>query len=150
MFLAATSGHVLTQVSDFESSHSHQDESSAPGYYRVLLSRWNINVELTATDRTGFARFTFPAGQPANVLVPINHTLNYTVAAQARVEGNREITGYVENRAFCGNQQTCKVYREFSEDFGGGHLKVGAPVVSGRHSCIAHLSQQLSRAEQAE
>ncbi len=110
VFFTATSGPVMTQVSDFESSYSHTDESAAPGYYRVALSRWGVRAELTATDRTGAVRFTFPAGKEANVLVPISHTLNYTASAQVQVAGDREITGDVEDRAFCGNKQTYKVY----------------------------------------
>ena len=110
VFFTATTGPVQTGVSDFQSPYSHSDETAAPGYYRVLLSRWGVNAELTATDRTGMARFTFPAGKSANVLVPISHTLNYTAAAQLSATGDREVTGYVENYAFCGAKQTYKVY----------------------------------------
>ena len=110
VFFTATTGPVQTQTTNFQSPYSHGDEEAAPGYYRVQLSRWNVNAELTATDRTGVARFTFPAGQPANVLVPISHTLNYTAGAHVQVVGNRTIQGYVEDRAFCGNHQTYRVY----------------------------------------
>ncbi len=110
VFFTATTGPVQTQTVDFASPYSHSSEEASPGYYRVLLSRWNVNAELTATGRTGVARFTFPAGQPANVLVPISHTLNYTAGAHVQVVGDREIRGYVEDRAFCGNHQTYRVY----------------------------------------
>ena len=30
------------------------------GYYRVLLKDYDINVELTATERCGIQRYTFP------------------------------------------------------------------------------------------
>ena len=110
VFFTPTTGTVLTQVSDFDSTYSHNQESASPGYYQVLLSRWDTNAELTATDRTGFARFTFPAGKAANILVPISHTLNQTAAAEIRITGDHEITGYVENHIFCRNPQTYKVY----------------------------------------
>jgi predicted alpha-1,2-mannosidase len=110
VFFTATSGPVETAESGFQSPYSHSQESAAPGYYRVQLSRWGVNAELTATERTGMARFAFPAGKAANVLVPISHTLNFTAGAEVKVVGNREITGYVEDRAFCGNKQTYKVY----------------------------------------
>jgi predicted alpha-1,2-mannosidase len=119
VFFTATTGPVLTEVSDFESPYSHRQESASPGYYQVLLQRWGINAELTATGRAGVARFTFPAAQPANILVPISHTLNYTAAAEVHVTGDHQITGYVEDRAFCGNHQTYKVYftMTFSQPF---------------------------------
>ena len=60
VFFTATTGPVLTQVSDFQSPYSHSQEAATPGYYRVVLSRWGVNVGLTATDRTGMAQFSFP------------------------------------------------------------------------------------------
>ncbi len=110
VFFTATTGPVGTATTEFESPYSHSHETAAAGYYQVLLSRWGINAELTATDRTGLARFTFPAGKAENILVPISHTLNQTVTAEVQVAGDSEITGYVESRVFCGNQQTYKVY----------------------------------------
>lgn len=35
------------------STFSHNDEAASAGYYRVLLKDYNINVELTATERCG-------------------------------------------------------------------------------------------------
>jgi predicted alpha-1,2-mannosidase len=119
VFFTPTTGPVETATSAFESPYSHSAESASPGYYEVQLSRWGVKAELTATDRTGIARFTFPAGKPANVLLPISHTLNYTTAAEVHVTNKHEITGFVEDRAFCGNKQTYKVYfvMEFSRPF---------------------------------
>jgi len=111
VFLTATTGPILTQVSGFQSPYSHDRETATPGYYQVHLSRWDVNVELTATERTGIARFSFPPGEPANILVPISHTLNFTVAAHVQVVGDRQIEGYVENQTFCGGQKpSYKVY----------------------------------------
>ncbi len=90
VFFAATAGPVHARVGDFESAYSHSQESAAPGYYQVVLSRWNVNAELSATDRTGVARFTYPAGTAANILVPISRTLNRTMGAEVRVVGDRE------------------------------------------------------------
>ncbi len=119
VFFTATTGPVATQVSDFQSSYSHTDEGASAGYYRVRLARWDVNAELSATDRTGIAQFTFPAGKPANILLPISHTLNRTMGAEVRIVGDREIEGYVENQAFCGTKQNYKVYFDmtFSRPF---------------------------------
>ncbi len=136
VFFTATAGPVLTSVKDSESPYTHDQESASPGYYQVMLNRWDINAELTATDRTGAARFTFPTGQPANILVPISHTLNYTGAAKVQVVGNNEITGYVEDRAFCGNHQTYKVYftMTFSRPFSSFGTWQGTAPAPGRRA----------------
>ena len=39
---------------------SHKNEEASPGYYRVLLSDNGTMVEVTAAERTGMFRFTFP------------------------------------------------------------------------------------------
>jgi predicted alpha-1,2-mannosidase len=110
VFFTATTGPVVTEVDDFQSPYSHKKETAAPGYYQVQLLQWGVNAELTATDRTGIARFTFPGGKIANILVPLSHTLNATSEASIHVVGDRRIEGYVGNHAFCGNKQTYKVY----------------------------------------
>jgi predicted alpha-1,2-mannosidase len=119
VFFAATTGNVHTQAFDLRSAYTHTDETAAPGYYQVRLLQWDINAELSATDRTGIARFTFPGGKPVNILVPISRTLDNTAGASIQIVGDREIQGHVEDHAFCGNHQTYKVYfvMQFSRPF---------------------------------
>lgn len=110
VFFTATTGPVVTQVNDFQTPYTHTLESAQAGYYSVQMLQWDIKAELTATDHTGIARFTLPAGRPANILLPLSHTLNQTEAAQIRVVGDRRIEGYVEDHAFCNKPGTYKVY----------------------------------------
>jgi len=110
VFFTATTGPIVTQVSDFQTPYSHKSETASPGFYQVKLLEWGINAQLTATERTGVARFTFPAGKVANILVPISHTLNHTAATFIRVVGDRRIEGFVENHTFCNKTPTYKVY----------------------------------------
>ncbi len=119
VFFTATTGPIMTQTQDFQSPYSHKQESASPGYYQVRLLQWDINAELSATDRTGIARFTFPAGKAANILLPLSHTLNDVNAASVHVVGDRSVEGYVENHAFCGSKETYKIYfvMTFSQPF---------------------------------
>lgn len=110
VFFTATTGPVLTQIQDIESPYSHSMETAAPGYYQVQLLGWDIDARLSATDHTGIAQFSFPAGKAANILVPISHTLNDTAATEIHVVGDRQIEGFVVNHAFCSDKQTYKVY----------------------------------------
>ncbi len=124
VFFTATTGPVMPSERDFQSAYSHQYESASPGYYQVRLLQWDVNAELTATDRTGMARFTFPAGKAANILVPISHTLNRSVTANVQVVGDHELVGYVENHIFCGKSSTYKVY--FAMTFNHPFASVGS------------------------
>ncbi|MFW6042764.1 MAG: GH92 family glycosyl hydrolase [Marinilabiliaceae bacterium] len=47
---------------DFSSTFDHDNESARPGYYDVVLDRYDIQVQLTTTLRTGFHKYTYPDG----------------------------------------------------------------------------------------
>ncbi len=119
VFFTPTTGPVQTEIAQYESGYSHSQETAWPGYYQVLLQRWGVNAELTATHHTGVARFTFPAGKEANILVPITHTLNRTAGAYVHIVSPNQIIGYVSNHIFCRSLETYKVYfsMTFSEPF---------------------------------
>jgi predicted alpha-1,2-mannosidase len=50
---------------------SHRNETARAGYYRVQFDN-GIVTELTVTARTGLARFTYPAGAKAGLLLRVN------------------------------------------------------------------------------
>ena len=56
-------------VRDFGSGFSHQNESARPGYYQVLLERYNINAELTSTLRCGYHKYTYKDNNDKKLLV---------------------------------------------------------------------------------
>ncbi|MFW5754649.1 MAG: GH92 family glycosyl hydrolase, partial [Marinilabiliaceae bacterium] len=47
---------------DFSSTFNHDNESARPGYYDVVLDRYDIQAQLTTTSRTGFHKYTYPDG----------------------------------------------------------------------------------------
>ena len=47
------------------------NEIARPEYYSLILDRYNIKAELTATDRVGFHRYTYPEGKPASILIDL-------------------------------------------------------------------------------
>ena len=55
----------------YASRYSHANEIARPEYYSLLLDRYNIKAELTATDRVGFHRYTYPEGKPASILIDL-------------------------------------------------------------------------------
>jgi predicted alpha-1,2-mannosidase len=48
-------------------------EEASPGYYKVNLQDHQIDVELTATERTGMHRYTNQSGENLNVLLDLRH-----------------------------------------------------------------------------
>jgi predicted alpha-1,2-mannosidase len=57
----------------YRSRFSHADEVTAPGYYSVLLQDYGIRAELTATERVGVHRYTFPASDRAYIVLDLQH-----------------------------------------------------------------------------
>jgi predicted alpha-1,2-mannosidase len=61
----------------YASKYSHNEEIAKPGYYSVLLKTWNIRVELTATERVGFHRYTFPASDEAQIAINLERGIGW-------------------------------------------------------------------------
>ncbi len=57
----STADDALTEgtTEDFYSSFSHDSEMIHPGYHRVELDRYDMQVELTSTTRVGFHRYRY-------------------------------------------------------------------------------------------
>ena len=82
----------------YRSRFSHDTEQSVPGYYAVTLADYGIRAEMTATQRVGVHRYTFPKGADGHVVIDLQHGIyNYdgkTLWAEMRVVSDRLITGY--------------------------------------------------------
>lgn len=88
-------------------SFAKPTESASPGRYALTLAD-GIGVELTATARVGLHRFSFPAGQPAAVVLDLGRTLpdvsvvDAELAVQpgdASVRGFMHVSGGYSDRA---------------------------------------------------
>ncbi|QTE01614.1 GH92 family glycosyl hydrolase [Streptomyces cyanogenus] len=91
-----------TKDAVYASDFRHADETAEPGHYRVGLAS-GVTADLTATARTGSARFTYPAGKPASLLV---RTANSEVGSEESTvtidPDARTISGSVTSGNFCG------------------------------------------------
>ena len=81
--------------SGYRSRFSHNDEQATPGYYYVNLKDYGVRAEMTAGERSGIFRFTYPKTDSAFVLIDLNHTLwQKCVWSNIRIEDDHTITGY--------------------------------------------------------
>jgi predicted alpha-1,2-mannosidase len=98
----------------FEPGFSHHDERARPGYYAVRLNPARggaIETELTATTRTGMARFTFPRNPHSSVLINAGGSAQPNDFAAVTVDPKRrEITGSASSGLFCGHRPRYRVY----------------------------------------
>ncbi|MDR3366867.1 MAG: GH92 family glycosyl hydrolase [Prevotellaceae bacterium] len=66
-------GKADDYASGFFSLFDRATEKSRAGYYAVHLSRYNVGVELTATKRVGFHKYTFPASADSRVIIDLEN-----------------------------------------------------------------------------
>ncbi|MDE2182796.1 MAG: GH92 family glycosyl hydrolase [Alphaproteobacteria bacterium] len=86
----------------YASLFRHSDEAASPDWYQVKLDN-GVAVALSATLRTGYARFGYPADKPANLLFRTSDSEVGSTAATIEVDPNkREVTGSVTSGNFCG------------------------------------------------
>lgn len=57
----------------YRSAFTHDEEYATAGYYQVRLQDYDINAEVTATERVAFLRFTFPESKTAHLIFDIGH-----------------------------------------------------------------------------
>ncbi|AZB35206.1 GH92 family glycosyl hydrolase [Chryseobacterium bernardetii] len=113
-------GTASNPENGYRSRFSHQNEKVEAGYYRVKLDDHNILAELTATQRVGVHRYTFPKSDQSHIILDLMAGIyNYdgkNVWTYARVENNNTITGY---RQTTGWARTRTVYfaMTFSKPF---------------------------------
>ncbi|MEU7904527.1 GH92 family glycosyl hydrolase [Actinoplanes sp. NPDC049118] len=112
-----TTGAVTTSdPNSYRSPYSHDDEEASPGYYRVGLTRYQTRAELTATPRTGWQRYTFPATGAANVLFNTGRANQSVFDSEIHVVGDRTVEGRVHAGGFCAGKDDHTVYFTASFD----------------------------------
>ncbi|WP_406195982.1 GH92 family glycosyl hydrolase [Streptomyces sp. NBC_01017] len=91
-----------TKDAVYASDFTHADETAEPGRYKVRLAS-GVTADLTATARTGSARFTFPADKPASLLVRTANSEVGSTDSSVRIDpARRTISGSVRSGNFCG------------------------------------------------
>lgn len=85
----------------FALTFSHTNEQATPGYYGVTFDN-GMKVELTTTMRTGFGRFTYPAHNPASMMINAASDINTSEASSISINpSTREIFGQSTGGYFC-------------------------------------------------
>ena len=96
-------------VKDFKQTSTrfkHEAEKVHPGYYSVQLTDPNVLVELTATERCGFHRYTFKNGAKAQLALDLSQCIGWdklndcllTQECATRLTGFRRSNGWAADR----------------------------------------------------
>jgi predicted alpha-1,2-mannosidase len=88
------------------SSFSHEKETASPGYYSIDLLDYGIKAELTATERTGIHRYTFPENENSKIHIDLGYAINWdsptethiNIIDDTTIEGYRKSTGWAKDQ----------------------------------------------------
>ena len=91
-----------------------QTETASPGYYGVELFDHKVKVQLTATTRCGFQRYTFPKSSQSRILVDLEFPTEWDYGfkvSDARITrvSDSELEGYADCRS--GNWSSWNDYK---------------------------------------
>lgn len=120
-------------------------EVVTPGYYRTHLSRYNVDVELTATKRVGFHKYTFLGNEsPAIVFDMVNGGCwDKTTEAVIRVVNDSTVSGYRYSKGWADDQRV--FFRaEFSRKFDNVEFIVNDSVKEGDMAKGAQLFARIN------
>ena len=124
-------GAVDGPESGYASRFDKGSERAEPGYYAVRLDEGPIEVELTASERTGVHRYAYPKGEAAHVVVDLAHRDRVTDSMLRRV-GEYEIEGWRHSTGWARDQRLWFVAR-FSQPIADLRIerRVGGANVDG-------------------
>lgn len=130
---------------------SHDEETASAGYYQVRLKDYDINVELTATERCGIQRYTFPEADAA-IFLNLRKAMNWDFTNDTRIEVVDSVTiqGYRFSDGWARGQHIYFRTR-FSKPFASVQLDTAAVIKDGKRigsSAIARFDFHTSAGEQ--
>ncbi len=130
---------------------SHDEETASAGYYQVRLKDYDINVELTATERCGIQRYTFPEADAA-IFLNLRKAMNWDFTNDTRIEVVDSVTiqGYRFSDGWARDQHIYFRTR-FSKSFASVQLDTAAVIKDGKRigsSAIARFDFHTSAGEQ--
>ncbi len=102
---------------NWKSTYSHDREGVEPGYYYVNVERYNIDAELTSTERVGFHKYSYNSGENSFVIVDLKYGTGWDMLTDGLIEqvDSRSIKGHRFSRGWANNQQVF-FYTEFSKE----------------------------------
>jgi len=103
---------------DSLATFKHENEDAQAGYYSVVLDD-GVKVELTAGDRVGMMRCTYPESSPQHLFLDMLHGVNDEIVFEQKVnvENDNAISGFRRTRDWA-NEQYLYFYAEFSKPIG--------------------------------
>jgi predicted alpha-1,2-mannosidase len=93
ILLMPTTGELRTEEVDYASTFSHDQEQAEVGYYSVMLADYGVRAELTASAHAGYHRYTYPAADPARIIIDVGHSRAGSKGGQVEIVDDTTVAG---------------------------------------------------------
>lgn len=140
---------LTTEISErkdipYKSKYSHSKEEARPGYYKLYLEDPEIDVEFTASKRTGYHKYTFKEGDEQSVVIDLGFAINWDKPTETtiNVENEHTISGYRHSTGWAKNQKVFFVAK-FSKPISDYELFADSEAQEGKKVRGGHTSAQL-------
>lgn len=100
-------GTIDSKDSGMYSFFDRKTETVKPGYYAVHLDRYDVDVELTATERVGFHKYTFPKSDNSKVVIDLKSRMNWDSPMETYIiaENDSTVSGYRYSKGWADDQR---------------------------------------------
>lgn len=104
--------NIESVFDNWSSKFSHDNEIVKPGYHSVILDRYKIKAELSATNRVGFHRYLYPKGFRRGIIFQLSKQLGPSELIEGGFEqiSETEIRGFVVNSVTIRRPKPTPVY----------------------------------------
>lgn len=116
VLFAPFTGAVPLENTEYASSFQKKREKAEAGYYSVFLDKFRIKAEMTATERVGVHRYTYPLNREKGGLVIDLRHRDEVLESSLRIVNSQEIEGSRISKSWAKNQHLYFVAR-FSTPF---------------------------------
>ena len=132
LFLPYTGEQAMPLAATF----SKRTEQARPGYYRVALENYKVQVELTASPRAGFHRYTYAQGTEKKLFIDLAHALqsdwgHKSTGGSIEFVNDQEIKGVTMTSGWAYDHKVY-FYVKFSSPYEVLELKSGNKIVAGK------------------
>lgn len=91
----------------WKAKYTHGDEKAEPGYYSIHIARYNIEAELTASERVGFHRYKLADGKNSSLIIDLKYGTGWDELIKAGIDqtGKNEIRGFRFSKGWANDQR---------------------------------------------
>jgi predicted alpha-1,2-mannosidase len=114
VLLTPFTGDIKTSIgspekpfSGYASLYSHKQEIARPGYYSVILKTFGIQAEMTATERVGIHKYTFPETENAYIAINLEDGIGWDQPVEGSLQQLDSVTfiGYRFSKGWAKDQR---------------------------------------------